>query len=228
MSAWNNPAKPIIFAAFMKKQKSQYYVVWEGREKGIFGSWNECRKRVEGHTGAKYKGFPSLDEAQKALSNGYFHAVQAAKVAKASIPSQRSGIGSPLRQSICVDAACSGNPGVLEYRGVITDTGEEIFHRGPFPEGTTNIGEFLAIVTGLAWLKQNQLDLPLYSDSRNGILWVKQKRINTRLERSPKNEELFRIVEKALQWLHNNHYETRILKWETADWGEIPADFGRK
>jgi ribonuclease HI len=212
----------------MKKQKSQYYVVWEGRETGIFSSWNDCRKRVEGHTGAKYKGFPSLVEAQIAQADGYLHYLQSTRREKSALPARRPGIGVPVSHSISVDAACSGNPGVLEYRGVRTDTGEEIFHRGPFPEGTTNIGEFLAIVTGLAWLKQNNLNLPLYSDSRNGILWVKQKRINTRLVRTPKNDEIFRIIGKALEWLHNNHYESPVLKWETADWGEIPADFGRK
>jgi ribonuclease HI len=143
-------------------------------------------------------------------------------------PDGNQGAGKPINKSISVDAACSGNPGILEYRGVHTATGQEIFHRGPFPEGTTNIGEFLAIVTGLVWLRQNNLNIPLYSDSYNGILWVKQRKVNTRLERTPKNEELFLIVEKALDWLQNNPYENQVLKWQTSSWGEIPADFGRK
>ena len=44
-----------------------------------------------------------------------------------------------------VDAACSGNPGPMEYRGIDLATGAEIFHFGPV-HGTNNIGEFLAIV----------------------------------------------------------------------------------
>jgi ribonuclease HI len=211
----------------MKKQSNKFYVVWDGRETGVFPSWDECKKRVEGYTGARYKGFPSLQEANQAFSSSPYNYIGKNQTTAVN-PRLLEKVGRPLAESICVDAACSGNPGVLEYRGVLTRTGEEIFHRGPFAEGTTNIGEFLAIVTGLAWLKQRNSTLPLYSDSRNGLLWVKQKRINTKLVRTPKNEDLFRTVDKALEWLHNNGYDNRILKWETEAWGEIPADFGRK
>ena len=57
----------------------------------------------------------------------------------------------PILPALAVDAACSGNPGVMEFRGVIADTGTEVFHRGPFVQGTNNIGEFLALVLGLAY-----------------------------------------------------------------------------
>lgn len=42
----------------------------------------------------------------------------------------------------------------MEYRGVDTKTRKQIFIQGPFEEGTNNIGEFLAIVHGLALLKK--------------------------------------------------------------------------
>lgn len=210
----------------MKKAKNQFYVVWKGVEPGIYESWSQCKKQVEGYPDALYKGFASLEEARIAikLSPGkYFK-----KKNSVSSGSVQKKVGQPVKQCICVDAACSGNPGILEYRGVYLPSGMEIFHRGPFPEGTVNIGEFLAIVTGLAWLQQQNLSIPLYSDSRNGLLWVRQKRTNTRLIRSSKNDDLFRVMEKALEWLHNNSYNNPILKWETSAWGEIPADFGRK
>jgi len=211
----------------MSKQKNRFYVIWEGAERGVFESWEECRVRIDGYKGAKYKGFPSIQEAKVAFTSNSFDYFNNKKP---SLEFQQSIIrtGGPIAESISVDAACSGNPGVLEYRGVWTNTQKEIFHRGPFPEGTTNIGEFLAIVTGLAWLKQNNLSIPLYSDSRNGILWVKKKQMNTRLIRTPKNDELFRTVDKAMEWLNNNSWNNPVLKWETAHWGEIPADFGRK
>lgn len=211
----------------MKKPKSQYYVVWKGHNPGIYDSWDQCKKQVDGFTAALYKGFSTLEEArmaQKGNPRDFFNKSAAPGVD----PKIQKRVGKPIRESICVDAACSGNPGILEYQGVYTPTGEVIFHRGPFPEGTTNIGEFLAIVTGLAWLQQRKSSLPLYSDSRNGIIWVKQKRVNTKLVRTSKNEELFQVIEKALEWLHSNGYDNPVLKWETAVWGEIPADFGRK
>jgi len=211
----------------MKKKTRKYYVVWKGRKPGIYDKWEECRKQVEGFAEARYIGVETLEEATAALKGNpqdYYNRKQTRIIPGA----MKRLYGVPEKESICVDAACSGNPGVLEYRGVYTATGEEIFHRGPFPQGTTNIGEFLAIVTGLAWLKMRGLTIPLYSDSRNGLKWAKQKKINTTLERNAGTEKLFQTIEKALAWLHENGYDNKLLKWETEAWGEIPADFGRK
>ncbi len=102
-----------------------------------------------------------------------------------------------------------------------------IFHFGPM-KGTNNIGEFLAIVHGLALLKKKGFDMPIYSDSANAISWVRQKKCKTKLPRTPETEELFLLIERAEKWLQGNTYTTPILKWETKEWGEIPADFGRK
>ena len=132
-----------------------------------------------------------------------------------------------LENSLAVDAACSGNPGAMEYRGVHVASRQQVFHFGPM-YGTNNIGEFLAIVHGLALLKQKGFDMPIYSDSVNAISWVKQKKCKTKLPRDPKTEQLFQLIERAEKWLRENIYSTPILKWETQQWGEIPADFGRK
>lgn len=104
----------------------------------------------------------------------------------------------------------------------------ELFRVGPFPQGTVNIGEFLAIVHALAYLKQRNSDWPVYSDSRTAIAWLKKRAVNTKLEPSAKNRELFKLLERALSWLENNNWKNPVLKWETEYWGEIPADFGRK
>jgi len=134
----------------------------------------------------------------------------------------------PNFESMSVDAACSGNPGVMEYRGVYSKTGEEIFHQGPFKYGTNNIGEFLALVHGLALLKQKNSPLPIYTDSKTALAWVKLKKAKTKLEKNDSTDVLFDLIARAEIWLKNNKYTTVILKWETAVWGEIPADFGRK
>ena len=116
----------------------------------------------------------------------------------------------------------------MEYRGVYTANGQEIFHIGPMKQGTNNIGEFLALVHGLALLKQKGSNLPIYSDSRNAISWVKKKKCKTLLAQTATNKPIFELIERAEHWLQNNSYTTQILKWETSVWGEIPADFGRK
>ena len=211
----------------MSKPKPTFYVVWKGNAPGVYNAWKDCEAQVKGFEGAQFMSFPNLGTAQKAYGKSYWE-YAGKNVAQKDLLAIDKKKGSPVLSSISVDAACSGNPGVLEYRGVYTNTGKEIFHRGPFPLGTTNIGEFLAIVTGLAWLEVNNLDLPLYSDSVNGIKWTKIRQVNTKLERNSQTEDLFVLVDKALEWLHNHSYKTNILKWETELWGEIPADFGRK
>jgi ribonuclease HI len=116
----------------------------------------------------------------------------------------------------------------MEYRGVDTLSGAELFKQGPFKQATVNIGEFLAIVHGLAYMAERGQDFPIYTDSRTAMKWVRDKKIKTKLERKAVNEKLFQLVERALAWLENNDYPNKIIKWETAAWGEIPADFGRK
>jgi len=208
--------------------KNKYFVVWQGRHPGIYSGWEACKKQVEGFTGAQYKGFPTLELAQSALNDDPRKYMSRELNAPKRIVCSNPLIGAPIADSICVDAACAGNPGILEYRGVDTQSGGELFRMGPFPEGTVNLGEFLGIVHALAYLKQRECDWPVYSDSRTAIAWVRKKAINTNLTPSVKNKKLFELVERALKWLRENNWSNRILKWETAYWGEIPADFGRK
>lgn len=209
--------------------KNKFYVVWEGRTKGVFSNWDMCKKQVDGFEGAKYKGFTTEKEANSAFRKSYWEVVGGGTTTqKAFAATQRALIGKPNLTSISVDAACSGNPGLMEYRGVETKTKKELFHQGPFEEGTNNVGEFLALVHGLAMLKKNGSTLPIYSDSANAIKWVKAKQCRTKLVESDKNEAIFDLIERAEKWLAENDYPNQILKWETKEWGEIPADFGRK
>lgn len=208
--------------------KNKYYVVWKGLNPGIYDNWAECKMQVDGQDAAKYKSFESREEATEAFEKGYSHYLKAASPRTFAKLTPDAPIGNPIYESLAVDAACSGNPGDMEYRGVYAATGQEIFHIGPLKEGTNNVGEFLALVHGLALLKQKESALPVYSDSRNAISWVKKKKCKTLLERKPINEPIFDLIERAERWLNTNTYTTTILKWETAVWGEIPADFGRK
>lgn len=209
--------------------KNKYYVVWKGLTPGIYDNWAECKAQVEGQEGAKYKSFESRDDAAEAFEKGYTHYLKSVSPRKAFTRLEpEQPVGNPINESLAVDAACSGNPGDMEYRGVYTATGQEIFHIGPLKKGTNNVGEFLALVHGLALLKQKGSPLPIYSDSRNAISWVKKKKCKTLLERVPENEIIFELIERAEKWLNENSYTTTIYKWETSVWGEIPADFGRK
>lgn len=208
--------------------KNRYYVVWKGKKPGVYETWNDCKKQIQGVEGARYMGFPEKEQAEAAFRRSYEEALKIRKKKTGTDKDALARIGPPNYHSIAVDAASSGNPGVMEYQGVDTRSGKRLFAQGPFEEGTNNIGEFLAIVHGLAYLKKRNSSRVIYTDSRTAISWVKKKKCNTRLKESQKNGELFTLIRRAEHWLHNNSYSTPVVKWETRAWGEIPADFGRK
>lgn len=209
-------------------KKTKFYVVWKGKRPGIYESWKDCKAAITGYAGAEYKSFESFDQAKKAY-NGNYADYRGSKKEKTSLSKEDLlKIGQPNYHSISVDAASSGNPGVMEYQGVDTKTGKKLFKQGPFEQGTNNIGEFLAIVHGLAFLKERKSDRIIYTDSRTAMSWVRKKKCNTKLELNEGNKALFNLINRAEIWLKKNQYQTPIVKWETKAWGEIPADFGRK
>ena len=212
----------------------KFYVVWKGRTPGVYDNWGACKKEVEGFQGALYKGFPDRASAEAAYAKGF---AGFGKTDNKNLPVSRP----PFPVFIAVDAACSGNPGKMEYQGKFVDFGTEpatavtLFKSPVFENGTNNIGEFLAIVHALAWQKQKRTLYPIYSDSVNAQKWVREKKCNTKLQPNDKNVYLFELVERAEKWLReneewmkNNAASMPVLKWKTEIWGEIPADYGRK
>ena len=207
--------------------KSKYYVVWKGVERGVYDNWADCLRRTQGFEGAQYKSFATREEAERAFSESPYEHL--GRTPRRAGPTVSKVVGPCIPQSLAVDAACSGNPGDMEYRGVHVASGRQLFHIGPMAQGTNNIGEFLAIVHALALCaKTGQTQLPIYSDSRNAIAWVKQRHCRTKLAPTAANAPIFDLIRRAEAWLHAHTYTNPILKWETEAWGENPADFGRK
>lgn len=205
--------------------KKKFYVVWKGLIPGVYDSWSECKKQVQGVEGALYKSFDTKQEAERAYIASPYQYM--GKQQKSSLSLSAEWPEEVQREALAVDAACSGNPGPMEYRGVYLRTRQEIFHFGPM-EGTNNIGEFLAIVHALALLQKKELVMPVYSDSRTALSWIRQKKCKTKLERTADTENLFQLIERAELWLQTHTIDVPLLKWETENWGEVPADFGRK
>lgn len=211
----------------MAKNKKKFYVVWQGRKTGVFDSWRECQKAVKGYDNPKFKSFTSLEKAKKAFGENYAKHINQRKGGRLS-SQQRSKIDQVDFNSISVDAATSGNPGKMEYRGVDTRTRIEVFRKGPFALGTNNIGEFLALVHACAFLKSKNSNRIIYTDSLTALSWVRKKKCNTKLKKCSKNTDLFELVSRAEDWLKRNRIANKIVKWQTKQWGEIPADYGRK
>lgn len=209
-------------------KSSKFYVVWSGKKPGIYTTWAECQKQIQNFPNAKYKAFPTLNEAEKAIT-GVFEDYKSTKsTKKVETFNITNDQPKPVFPSIAVDAAWNTATGDMEYQGVDAKTGRLIFHQGPYKDGTNNIGEFLAIVHALALLKREKSNLPIYSDSKTAIAWVRNRKANTKLTPTRNNKILFELIERAEKWLKENIWSNQILKWETTIWGEIPADFGRK
>lgn len=217
---------------------SKCYVVWVGREPGIYLDLEDALAQIDDYPGASFKSFNSPEEAAVAFRKG---AVRNEKKELAGLLLDAGGRNLPAAgkpdyfafpeidlNGWAVDAACSGNPGKMEYRGVELMTGRELFRVGPFEHSTNNIGEFLAIVHALSLMFQRGERHTIYSDSKTGMAWVRNRKIKTQLERNNRTEKSFQLMERALSWLNTHAVDVNILKWETERWGEIPADFGRK
>jgi ribonuclease HI len=206
--------------------KTKFYVVWKGRKTGIFSTWQEASAQVTGYTGAEYKSFESQSAAETA-----FNAAYADYMGKSTHAFNRPGLNlvePPIAESYSVDASCIGNPGPMEYRCLHTTTRQLVFAEGPFARGSNNIGEFLAIVEALVLFEQNGWTEPLYTDSKTALTWVSHKKCKTKLQRDEANALIFERIARAEEWLATHTCSTKVLKWDTAGWGEIPADYGRK
>ena len=228
-----------------KKQK--YYVVWRGKQPGIYSDWETCKAQVQGVEGAQYKSFATMQEAEQASRLPYSSVVawsgQSPQSGRNHTGGQNGSVlivdangmtalrpgteSGPVLDALAVDAACCGNPGVMEYQGIYIPTRTRVFHYKA-PKGTNNIGEFLAIVHGLSYLKKHRLNQLIYTDSVNAMSWVRQRQCKSKLPVDAATADLWDYVHRAENWLKTNTYTTEIRKWDTDRWGEIPADFGRK
>lgn len=220
----------------MSKQK--FYVVWAGREPGVYDNWSDCEEQILNFPNAKFKGFDSSEEAAKAYRGGNDDSnpadlgslLIAASDRREATPNVPSYLSNPDidKDAWAVDASCLGNPGKMEYRGVEVATGRQLFKVGPFEQGTNNIGEFLAIVHALAEMYRRNEWHNIYSDSKTAQAWIRNRQVKTQLKQTDKNGRLFELMGRALAWIRTHSWPVKIMKWQTELWGEIPADFGRK
>ena len=210
-------------------KQAKYYVVWKGLQPGIYASWADCKAQVQGVEGALYKSFATEAEARSAYDEPPHLHIKPRAASRVRAEQEKAAARDAVivGDAWAVDAACSGNPGPMEYRCVDLADGKEVFHFGPI-YGTNNIGEFLAIVHALALQKQLGIRRTIYSDSLNAMALARAGLCRTKLPLHAKSEQVLRLVERAEAWLAKNGISVPVLKWQTELWGEVPADFGRK
>lgn len=134
----------------MAKQK--FYVVWAGKNTGIFNNWPEVQKSVIGHKGAKHKSFPTLAEAEAAFSEPPERAKPSSSPARVSKTSTSPAVNStalnPLFDvHIFSDGGCDPNPGEAASGVAVYDSGalKYLYHGLYNPNGTNNTAELNAL-----------------------------------------------------------------------------------
>lgn len=199
---------------------ARYYVVWKGRRPGIYDSWEACKAQVDGFPNARFKAFPTLNIARRALELG---------PRAAELPTWFLAEPGPEVPSVAVDAAASQAHGPVLYRGVVLlpEGHTKLLFEGQLPEATVNAGEFVALVEALCRLHEQGCVLPVYTDSRVALTWYQKGGPPEKVRRAW-SEALRRAVEDAAAWLaaHPGPWDVRF--WDTPNWGENPADFGHK
>jgi len=137
----------------------KYYVIWQGRETGIFTDWNSCKKQIDKFAGARYKSFKTLAEAEAAFSSGSARS-GASKTAAGGAAKKRSSNRQTVKTytaveiaamkidtTIFTDGGCEPNPGkagsgIALYRKHQLD---ELWYGLFNPTCTNNTGELNAL-----------------------------------------------------------------------------------
>lgn len=220
-----------------KSNNSKFYVVWSGRNIGIFDNWQDCLDSVKQYKGAIYKAYRTKEEAQAAFMQDPKLAINSSKPKKEASNTSKTANKKTNKEAsahvpttgIAVDGAASGNPGPSEYQAIDLATGEVFFKVPPFM-ATNNIVEFLAIVHAMALLMQKNRTDTIYSDSKIAIKWINTGKCATTIPCNEKFSQAHQLIERAEKWLslHPKEMRPQLVKWETDSWGENPADYGRK
>lgn len=161
---------------------SKFYAVAKGRSTGIFSSWNEAKTLVDGYTGAKYKSFPTRNEASEWLTNPTTTVIPKSVVNFGYNPQAEPELTrvqhDPNSVVIYTDGSCIDQVGGWAYVIVDNATRKQIaydYGRVPVKRCTNNIAELYAI--GKAIRSQPVgTKIQLFTDSKYSInsisVWV--------------------------------------------------------
>ena len=160
---------------------SKYYVVWVGRQTGVFTDWSSAQQAVDKFAGARFKAFPTRVEAEQAYRDGKNSAAYPRRgAAKPSgvkdEPRSNTSTASeaPFDVRIYCDGACEPNPGNAGSGIVVYRKGKlaELWYGLYDPEGTNNSAELNALHHGLR-MAQSEIDadntVEVLSDSKYSL-----------------------------------------------------------
>jgi len=124
----------------------KFYVVWAGRETGVFTDWATTHRHVNEFPGARFKSFPSRAEADRAFRSGRPpSAGRRPAPVSAAIPVRPEPAAVGLQ--IYCDGACEPNPGRAGSGIAVYRDGklEQLWYGLYSPNGTNNTAELNAL-----------------------------------------------------------------------------------
>ena len=128
-------------------------------------------------------------------------------------------VNQEVPEGVVVGVICES--GMMTYRGVNSITGEEQFRYGPIA-AAEDVGEFLAVVNALVFLKSKNSKLPVFFEKEEVLSWVKKNKCKAQIPEDA-TEQLKKLVSRSEKWLKDNNYKSTLMKWNSAEWGENPA-----
>lgn len=200
--------------------KNKYYAVATGRKPGIYDKWygqGGAEEQVNGYPGAKYRGFPTLRDAEIWLE-GNLSITNSEENSKIIIPPDKSTSQSEdtIKVIIYTDGGCIGNPGPGGYGIVIQDKGKRREISGGYRLTTNNRMELMACIVALSSLDDKSAGI-LYSDSQyivNGINkgWAFKWRSNDWNRNKREKAENSDLWEELLKVYEENEIEFRWIR----------------
>lgn len=160
----------------------KFYVVWNGRQTGVFTDWNSCKKQVDKFTGAKYKSFKTRAEAEAAFEGKSITQAKVTARKKSTAKTVKTYTAKEIAEiaidtKIFTDGGCDPNPGkagsgMAVYRD---DTLDALWYGLYNPKGTNNTAELNALHQALMMAKDEISDgksVAIFCDSKYSIQCV--------------------------------------------------------
>ncbi|MBN2107834.1 MAG: ribonuclease HI [Deltaproteobacteria bacterium] len=199
--------------------KKKFYAVAQGRNKGIFTAWfgpGGAEAQIKEFPGARYRGFPTIDEARQwlaAMASGALTVGKSKTEKKSSAPAQAPHAQDPAdgRIIIYTDGGCSFNPGPGGYGAVIIDGDARQELSGGFRLTTNNRMELSACIEGLKALPASS-SVMLFSDSKYVVDaatkgWAKKWRANGWMRTATDAAENYDLWDKLLDLCEKHSVE---------------------
>lgn len=161
--------------------KVKFYAVRNGVKPGIYNTWDECKAQVSGYSGAEYKSFATLEEAQAYVGLGNSESNDVAANVILQEP-WKEKIQEDIKNGYLVaytDGSYDKSSGKYSYGIVIIDEKleekylKDIGENPEYAKSHNVAGELLAALTSIAYaISTGRRKIKIYHDYEGVAKWI--------------------------------------------------------